>query len=474
MSARLRTASRLLLLCLFAWLLGACSFDPHSNKLYKEKCPEGQRRYKGFCITDLREVEDMDGGADADSGPAQSTCEHEGEQELCYDGEIETSRQLPCRVGFRVCRDGVWSKCEGQVLPAAVDICNNIDDDCDSKIDEGASGASCVTGLHGICEEGIEICSNGKTRCRSLYDQGVEMCPADGELAQDLDCDGLVGNDDPDLTKPCYDAADDGCTMGADGKFTCRGECQPGTQVCGGACENAVTARAEEPTLPLDGGVPEPRDEDCDGQYDEGLGCTPGEYPCYTGPANTRDNGICQPGTRVCVDPDAGLSECMGEIKPQPETCADIGIDNDCDGDDQDVDQLGDRCFSSGAMGECGATAVLQCNPATQTLACTPGAPSDEICGDGKDNDCDGHTDDRCGSAGTCCGQACVNLQDSNLHCGGCNNACPAGWGCCGGVCKNLNNDLEHCGYCRNNCALLGPISLTSRCENRVCRGLGL
>ncbi|MDP2600089.1 MAG: hypothetical protein Q8P84_05060 [Deltaproteobacteria bacterium] len=52
------------------------------------------------------------------------------------------------------------------------------------------------------------------------------------------------------------------------------------------------------------------------------------EHPCYTGPAATKDKGVCREGTQSCNGYQWG--DCEGEILPTAETCD--NLDNDCDG----------------------------------------------------------------------------------------------------------------------------------------------
>jgi len=70
------------------------------------------------------------------------------------------------------------------------------------------------------------------------------------------------------------------------------------------------------------------RDDDCDGQTDEGEGDDPLTGTCYSGPPGTRGVGLCAAGTRTC---DQGQwTACDGEAVPAAEECD--GADNDCDG----------------------------------------------------------------------------------------------------------------------------------------------
>ncbi|MBN1962323.1 MAG: hypothetical protein JW841_15420 [Deltaproteobacteria bacterium] len=68
----------------------------------------------------------------------------------------------------------------------------------------------------------------------------------------------------------------------------------------------------------------------CNGTADEGCECTPmQEHSCYAGTSG-RDIGECHSGTKYCVDGHWSTT-CANEVLPQPENCTD-GKDNDCDG----------------------------------------------------------------------------------------------------------------------------------------------
>ena len=58
--------------------------------------------------------------------------------------------------------------------------------------------------------------------------------------------------------------------------------------------------------------------------------CTNGQtIPCYSGSEETKNKGICKAGTQTCVN--WQWSACVGEVLPQAEVCGD-GKDNNCDG----------------------------------------------------------------------------------------------------------------------------------------------
>ena len=87
------------------------------------------------------------GWADCDSNPSNG-CEHNevvdgacfcspGEVQPCYLGTPGTEGVGPCHAGTRTCdASGTgWGACSGQVLPAAEQCDNGVDDDCDGQTD---------------------------------------------------------------------------------------------------------------------------------------------------------------------------------------------------------------------------------------------------------------------------------------------------------------------------------------------------
>jgi len=61
------------------------------------------------------------------------------------------------------------------------------------------------------------------------------------------------------------------------------------------------------------------------------IPCNPGDFVgCYTGPNGTKDVGLCKAGTRTC-GVEASFGSCAGEVTPVSEVCGD-NKDNDCNG----------------------------------------------------------------------------------------------------------------------------------------------
>ncbi|HKU36586.1 MAG TPA: MopE-related protein [Polyangiales bacterium] len=465
-------------LCVAAALSGSCSVDPTSHPAYADNCPSGKVLKNHFCIP--KQQADKDAGKDAgeerDSGPI-ITPDADVPQESCepdsaigcwpYSVNISISRQPPCRLGITSCgADGRWGPCEDAVGPEP-ESCNGKDDDCDGNVDEGQLQKNCqVSGsVKGVCaEDGAAVCSDGKELCLAKRQPEAESCNG-----KDDDCDGTT---DEGLDVQCYTAGDQ-CQANDTGGFDCvpASTCKPGTLRCVNGvmqteCADQVGPQAEHATSSGE----TPLDEDCDGQIDEGFSCQTGqEYPCYTGPAATRGKAPCKDGKITCSS--GQLSACMNERTPKPETCANEGTDDDCDGDKDDVPQRGTSCSDvSTGHGVCKQTAVWQCQGGA--AVCVDGtAKSEEAC-DGADDDCDGKVDEgydfnadethcgsctnRCGAGLTCCGGTCVNVLNSNQNCNGCGKMCGAGLSCCSGTCVNTRTDSKNCGSCGHSCLLLG------------------
>ena len=126
----------------------------------------------------------------------------------------------------------------------------------------------------------------------------------------------------------------------------------------------------------------------------------------YSGPSGTKNVGECKAGTKTCDLDGKGWSECAGEVVPIAEIC-DNGKNDDCDGGtDEQVDEDGDGWFS--CVDDC-CDSVLAC---TYPKKVNPGAI--EVPEDGIDNDCNGETDENprtaCSSAAKFSGTTALDL----------------------------------------------------------------
>ncbi|MCB9643051.1 MAG: hypothetical protein H6728_08255 [Myxococcales bacterium] len=333
----------------------------------------------------------------------------------CYTGPQGTENVGTCKGGNQQCVNGDWSTCQGQVIPKDELCANNQDEDCDGKVDNVRFlGERCLDRTRkGICQSGIYQCQGANRICKQTVQPETETCNG-----KDDDCDGqtdnLKGTNTP-LERDCYSPGG-----------TPAGNCKRGKQSCSNGIWSAECKGEVTPYTELCNG----QDDDCDGKTDEGNACATcangTSRDCYNGPNSTRKRGSCMDGKELCQG-GKWSGTCNNSVVPQVEDCN--GQDDDCDGQTDNIPAttypLRKPCYDGPAgtdgSGLCAGGFNLCLNGQWDTTCTGAVLPKAEIC-DGKDNDCDGKTDEgsACQTTERKVGESCSNdpTAPAGLKCG--------------------------------------------------------
>jgi hypothetical protein len=133
------------------------------------------------------------------------------------NGEIDEGLTRPCSVsvgectsGIETCTAGAWGGCTG-TQPSA-EICDNKDNDCDGVTDGftrpcNTSDAGIVNAGVGECQGGLQLCTAGAWSDCTAVGPNAEICDN-----KDNDCDGKTdeGEDGNPLARPCSTVCGDG------------------------------------------------------------------------------------------------------------------------------------------------------------------------------------------------------------------------------------------------------------------------
>jgi MYXO-CTERM domain-containing protein len=363
-----------------------------------DDCHPDYRCIASRCVTAL-ECTDLDGDTYCDQREGGDDCNdnrkevHPNAQEVCdnidnnCDGRVDEVCECSwgdeqecgsdvgiCHKGIMSCQSGQWGACEGGRGPDLQEDCvDSLDNNCNGAINEGCT---CLEGDIRLCGSNVGICTFGEQTCQNQADQWQWSTCLGGIPPTEEICGDEVDND-------CDGSLDEDCECNHGAVRYCGvniGTCHAGNQKCvNGKWDPCLGARW--PDVEVCDGL----DNNCNRLVDEGCDCISGTFQ-----ACGEDAGDCQKGVQNCES--GRWSECLGGILPSPELCD--GHDNDCDGSiDEDYPQLGDDCWSG--TGVCARPGIMICNQDNTETVCsaTPGTGWIESC-DGLDNDCDGITDE--------------------------------------------------------------------------------
>ena len=428
-----------------------------SNEIYGAWSPYWEAGVEGSC--DGLD-NDCDGSADEDFDT------------ITLDGVTLSGLGLACGVGACLggstacAADGLSTECSTNGL-ASPELCNNIDDDCDGRLD-AADSADLL--LHDLTSCGLQagVCLGSfapASSCLGGIWQGcttaVYQNHADSyEPEVEVTCDGVDNDCDGSADEDFVTKTADGVSHLGVGDACGAGRCSGGITVCRGDGSGTRCTSAGDAVAEICNGL----DDDCDAAIDSADAAD----------LLANDLRLCELQSGVCAGATKAASLCVsGSWEPCGATDFlghspgyEASVEQSCDGLDNDCDGRADEDFSvtlqtgatvTGVQADCGvgvcAGGVTECNPPGDGVVC----PSEELavaetC-DGMDNDCDGDLDEgftallldgnRVWAVGSACGTGACAGGAAVCNGAGDGLSCPSEGNASLEICNNIDDDCD-------------------------------
>lgn len=309
--------------------------------------------------------------------------------------------------GVLVC-DGDCDDTDPLRFPGAEETCDSVSDlDCDGLApgdDQDGDGSlnceDCQPFLSAIAPGNVEVCDGLDSNCDGIplpdeidVDQdGFRLCSISGEP---VDCDDLNPLIRPLRFEDCFNGIDDDCDGTIDVRTDTDGD---GVSTCDGDCDDGNSDVFPGHTEDCDGldnncngVIDDDRDEDGDGFGECAGDCDdrdPLRFPGNVGQCDPESDADCS-GTSDIMDSDGdGFSACAGDCA-EGDPGISPGVFDYCDGIDNDCDGVVDAPFDLDLDGW--ATCLGDCRDDVQL---THPQVVEPACDDARDGDCDGLTDE--------------------------------------------------------------------------------
>jgi len=285
--------------------------------------------------------DDCDGDTDEEDAQNCTTFFHDyDEDDFGDNGNLKC---LCTATGFyQALVGGDCNDFDDAVHPDAQEVCNDVDDDCDAVTD-GEDTPGCATFYYDNDSDGFGDSANARCLCDETgkysavvggdcNDASNQVYPDASESCNDKDddCDGDTDEEDSSGCSTFF-ADQDQDTWGQNGSTKCLcAASTPYESVKGGDCDDVDAA-----IHPTANEVCNDKDDDCDGQTDEqnAGGCTPWFYDLDGDGYGSTDNTLClcEPDGFYTATTGGDCDNYDGTVFPGvPETCN--GKDDDCDG----------------------------------------------------------------------------------------------------------------------------------------------